>query len=123
MPPISITFCSGSRSITGYGRLRLDLRRVRAVEPDGVARELDDRDVHPEADSEERDLALAGEAAGEDLALEPREPKPPGTRTPSTVSSSACASSSDIPSASNQRTRTEQPWWTPACLSASCTER
>ena len=47
----------------------------------------------------------------------------PGRARRRPVSSSACASSSDIPSASTQRTRTVQPWWTPACLSASCTER
>src|SRR6266542_661505 len=54
---------------------------------------------------------------------QPREPKPPGTSTPSTRSSSRVASSSDMFSASNQRTRTLQPCRTPACLSASCTER
>ena len=54
---------------------------------------------------------------------QPREPKPPGTSTPSTCSSSRAASSYDMCSASTQRTRTRAPWWTPACLSASCTER
>ena len=34
-----------------------------------MARELGDRDVHAEADAEVRDLVLAGDAAGEDLAL------------------------------------------------------
>ena len=50
-------------------RLRVHLRRVRALEPDHVARELGDGDVHAEADAEVRDRALARDAAGEDLAL------------------------------------------------------
>ena len=54
---------------------------------------------------------------------QPREPNPPGTSTPSAASSTSAASSYDMCSASTQRTRTRQPWWTPACLSASCTER
>ena len=57
------------------------------------------------------------------LPSQPREPKPPGTSTPSTCSNSASASSSDMPSASTQRTCKSVPCWTPACLSASCTER
>ena len=36
-----------------------------------MTRELGDRDVHPEADPEIRDRALAGDAAGEDLPLPP----------------------------------------------------
>ena len=54
---------------------------------------------------------------------QPREPKPPGTSTPSTPSSSSAASSYDMFSASTHCTRTCEPWWSPACLSASCTER
>ena len=54
---------------------------------------------------------------------QPREPKPPGTSTPSTPASSARASSSVMFSASTQRTLTSQPFWIPACRSASCTER
>src|SRR6476646_8354850 len=40
---------------------------------------------------------------------QPREPKPPGTSTPSTCSRSCVASSTDIPSASPQRTCTVAP--------------
>ena len=50
-------------------RLGIHLGRVRALEPDDVARELRDGDVHAEADAEVRDAALARDAAGEDLAL------------------------------------------------------
>jgi hypothetical protein len=50
-------------------RLRIDLRRVRAVEPDHVARELDHRHLHAEADAEERPLLLARVAHRRDLAL------------------------------------------------------
>ena len=57
------------------------------------------------------------------LPSHPREPKPPGTSTPSTPLSSARASSSVMFSASTQRTCTRQPAAMPACFSASCTER
>src|SRR5205085_12255541 len=40
-----------------------------AVEPEHLPRVLGDGDVHPEADAEVRDPALAGDAAGEDLPL------------------------------------------------------
>ena len=50
-------------------RLGIHLRRVRALEPAHVPRELGDGDVHAEADAEVRDALLAGDAAGEDLAL------------------------------------------------------
>ena len=53
----------------GVRRLGIHLRRVRAVEPDDVTRELRHRDVHAEADAEIRDPPLAGDLAGEDLAL------------------------------------------------------
>src|SRR5439155_2569466 len=48
---------------------RVHLRRVRAVEPGRVPGELGYGDVHPEADTEIRDPALAGDATGENLAL------------------------------------------------------
>ena len=50
-------------------RLGIHLGRVRAVEAADVAGELGDGDVHAEADAEVRDLVLARDAAGEDLAL------------------------------------------------------
>src|SRR3954447_3243842 len=55
----------------GVGRLRVHLRRVGAVEPDDVPCELGDGDVHAEADSEVRNVALASDAAGGDLPLPP----------------------------------------------------
>ena len=64
--------------MTGNGVSGIHLRRVRPVEPDDVARELRDRDVHPEADPEVRDLALARDAAGEDLPLPPARAEPAG---------------------------------------------
>ena len=62
----------------GERRLGIHLRRVRPVEPDDVPRELRDRDVHPEADAEVRDLALARDAAGEDLPLPAARAEPAG---------------------------------------------
>src|SRR3984893_689981 len=49
--------------------LRIHFRRVRTIEAGDVARELRDGDVHPEADAEVRDPALARNAAGCALAL------------------------------------------------------
>src|SRR5579862_6978695 len=67
----------------GERRLRIHLRRVRPFEPDDVPRELRDRNVHPEADPEVRDLALARDAAGEDLPLPAARAEP--TRDEHTV--------------------------------------
>ena len=70
MPPrSSISFCSGSRSITGYGVSGSISVEFAPSSPHDVARELRDGDVHAEADAEVRDPALARDAAGEDLAL------------------------------------------------------
>ena len=68
----------GQQVDDGIGRLRVHLGRVRPVEPDDVARELRHRDVHPEADAEVRDPALAGDTAGEDLPLPPPGAEPAG---------------------------------------------
>ena len=51
----------------GVVRLGIHLGRVRAIEAEHVTGELGDRDVHAEADTQVRDLALAGNAAGQDL--------------------------------------------------------
>ena len=59
----------GKQVDDGERRLGIHLRRVRAVQPGDVARELGDRDVHAEADAEVRDLLLARHAAREDLPL------------------------------------------------------
>ena len=50
-------------------RLLVELERVRALEAEHVAGELDDRHLQAEADPEERDLVLARVADREDLAL------------------------------------------------------
>ena len=125
MPPrSSISFCSGSRSITGYGVSGSISVEFAPSSPHDVARELGDRDVHAEADAEVRDPALAGDAAGEDLALPAARAEAAGhEHAVDAARARARASSSDMPSASTQRTSTRQPWWMPACLSASCTER
>src|ERR1700684_1241611 len=51
-------------------RLDVHLRRVRAVHPGDVARELGDRDVHPETDAEVRDPLLARDARRRELSLD-----------------------------------------------------
>src|SRR3954470_14353601 len=53
----------------GVRRLGIHLRRVRAVEPGDVARELGHGDVHAEADAEIGNPALTGNAAREYLSL------------------------------------------------------
>ena len=57
MPPrSSISFCSGSRSITGYGVSGSISVEFAPSSPSDVARELGHGDVHAEADAEVRDL-------------------------------------------------------------------
>src|SRR5206468_318672 len=51
-------------------------------EPDDVAGVLRDGDVHPEADAEVRDAALARDPAGEDLALPAARAEAPGHEHP-----------------------------------------
>ena len=77
VPPRSVTsFCSGSRSITGVRRRRVELARVRALEAAHVARELDHRALQAEADAEERHAPLARVPHGRDLALDAPDPEP-----------------------------------------------
>src|SRR5262249_49591253 len=51
-------------------RLGIELARVRLLPARHVARELDGRDLHAEAQAEVRNPALAREAGGRDLALD-----------------------------------------------------
>ena len=64
------SFCSGRRSITGYGRLRVELGGVGAVHAGHVAGELGHRDLHAEADAQVGHVVLARVARGLDLALD-----------------------------------------------------
>ena len=57
--------------MTGNGVSGSNSRGVRAVHADDVARELRDGHLHAEADAQERDLLLAGDPRGGDLALDP----------------------------------------------------
>ena len=71
MPPMSETsFCSGSRSTTGYGRLGVELGGVGALHAGHRPRELDHGDLHPEADAQIGDRAFAGDPRRRDLALD-----------------------------------------------------
>ena len=49
----------------------VELRRVRVLDPENVAGIFDDRDLHPEADAEVRNIVLAGITAGKHLAFDP----------------------------------------------------
>ncbi len=64
-------------------RLGIELGRVGAVHPGDVARELGDRDLHPETDPEIRDPALAGDLGRPDLALDPAAAEAAGDQDPS----------------------------------------
>ena len=63
------SFCSGRRSITGYGVSGSNSVELAPSMPGHVARELGHRDLHAEADAEVRHAALAREPRGADLAL------------------------------------------------------
>ncbi len=60
------------------GRVGVELARVGAGETALVAGELDHRALHAEAQPEERDAVLAGEAGRGDLALDAAEAEPAG---------------------------------------------
>ena len=49
----------------------VELRGVRVLDPENVAGIFDDRDLHPEADAEVRNIVLAGITAGKHLAFDP----------------------------------------------------
>ena len=79
MPPMSTTdFCSSIRSMTGCGRLRVELGGVRAGEAADVARELDDAALQTEAQAEVRHAVLARVARGGDLAFDAAHAEPAG---------------------------------------------
>src|SRR5207245_1622896 len=56
-------------------RVRVELARVGAGQAAHVTRELDDRAVEAEAQAEERQAVLPGEAGGGDLAFDAPEPE------------------------------------------------
>ena len=70
VPPLSVmSYCSSSRQTTGCAAVAASISVVLAsARPSDVAGKLDDGALQAEADAEERDPALAGEADGLDLA-------------------------------------------------------
>ena len=72
-------------------RRLLHLARIGIGEIQHVARELDHGTLHAQADAQERDVVLAGEAHGLDLPSMPRLPKPGATRMPDILPSCAPA--------------------------------
>ena len=108
----------------GVGRLGIELGRVRAVHADHVAREVDDRELHAEADAEERDAALARDPRGVDLALDAAHAEAAGDQDAVRLARAARAPScSSSVSESTQKTSILVPWWKPAWRSASTTDR
>ena len=79
------SFCSGSRSITGYSRRRVELGGVGPGHAGHVAGELDHRHLQAQAQAEIGHLVLAGVAHGHDLALDAphaEAARAPGCRRP-----------------------------------------
>ena len=71
MAPFSVTAALlGHQVDDRVGRARVELRRVRAAQSGHVARELDHRHLHPQADAEERHALFARVADGVHLALD-----------------------------------------------------
>ena len=62
--------------------MRVELRRVGALEAGHVAGELDHRALQTEADPEERDVVLACVADRFDLALDPADAEAAGDEDP-----------------------------------------
>ena len=95
-------------------RLEVELGRVGAGHAGHVAGELAHRHLHAEADAEVRDLALARDLRGADLALDPATAEAPGDQDPvDAASSRASTSGSPTRSESTQSISTRQPWCTP----------
>ncbi len=84
-----------------------------------MAGELGDGHVHAEADAEVRDAALAGDAAGEDLALPAARPEAAGHEHAVDLVELAAGFLERHALGVDPATLTKQPWWIPACLSAS----
>src|SRR3954447_6428725 len=124
VPPRSSTsFCSGSRSITGNGVSGSISVELAPSSPQTCRANSETATCIPRQMPRYGIASSRATRQARIFPSHPREPKPPGTSTPSTSASSARASSSDMFSASTQRTLTRQPEWMPACLSASCTDR
>ena len=103
MPPRSSTsFCSGSRSITGNGVSGSISVELAPSSPTTWRANSETATCIPRQMPRYGICASRATRQARILPSQPREPKPPGTSTPSTCSSSRCASSSDMPSASTQ---------------------
>ena len=61
---------SGMKSMTGFSVNMSNSVELASFGPDDLAGELDDGALEPEAQPEVRDLVVAGEVGGEDLALD-----------------------------------------------------
>ena len=71
VPPLSsMSRWSGMKSMTGCSVNMSNSVELASLVPDHLAGELDDRALQPEAQPEVRDLVVAGEVGGEDLALD-----------------------------------------------------
>ena len=110
--------------MTGYGVSGSISVEFAPVEPDDVARELRDGDVHAEADAEVRDAPLARDRHARILPSQPREPKPPGhEHAVDALEQLGRLVDRTCPRRPPSARRTAQPCSSPACLSASWTER
>ena len=89
-----------------------------------MARELGDGDVHAEADAQIRDLALARDAAGEDLSFPAARAEAAGHEHAVDLLEQLRRLLEGHPlRVDPAHAAPSRPWWTPACLSASCTDR
>ena len=76
---MSVTsFCSGSRSMTGWREAGSNSLEFASARPQHVAGELDDRALQAQADAQERHALLARVPDRVDLALDAAVPEPAG---------------------------------------------
>ncbi len=103
-PRSSISFCSGSRSITGYGVAGLISELFASVKPSHVARIFDNGHLHAEANAEERNFFLTRITDGGNFTFNaPISEAARHQNTVNAVSSSSATLSSVISSALTQR--------------------
>ena len=90
VPPLSISsLWSGMKSMTLCVLLSSNSPELASARPADVARKLDDRDLHTQADAEVGDVVRRGRTARPAIMPSmPRLPKPPGTIMPSQPPSS-----------------------------------
>ncbi len=116
-------FCSGSRSMTGYGVSSLNSQELAPSRPQTLRAYSMTAHCMPRQTPRYGTLFSRQNWMASILPSMPRMPKPPGTMTPSARLRRSATVSRVSSSESTQRISSLRPWWMAECLRASQTER